>query len=187
MRERQRLDTAIAAVRRIERELDDNIGLIELGEAEGDSGVVGDAEAEIAQISEEVARRQVEMLLSGEADANDAYLEVHAGAGGTESQDWAEMLLRMYTRWAARHGFKVDVLEMHDGEEAGIKSATLQVKGESAYGWLKTESGVHRLVRISPFDSNARRHTSFASVWVYPMVDDSIDIQINESEVSVDT
>jgi peptide chain release factor 2 len=187
MRERQRLETAIAAVRQIERELDDNVGLIELGEAEGDSGVVSDAEAEIARLSEDVARRQIETLLSGEADGNDAYLEVHAGAGGTESQDWAEMLLRMYTRWAERHGFKVDLLEIHSGEEAGIKSATIQVKGENAYGWLKTESGVHRLVRISPFDSNARRHTSFASIWVYPVVDDSIDIQINESEVRTDT
>jgi peptide chain release factor 2 len=187
MRERQRLETAIAAVRQIERELDDNVGLIELGEAEGDSGVISDAEAEIARLSADVARRQIETLLSGEADGNDAYLEVHAGAGGTESQDWAEMLLRMYTRWAERHGFKVDLLEIHDGEEAGIKSATIQVKGESAYGWLKTESGVHRLVRISPFDSNARRHTSFASIWVYPVVDDSIDIQINESDVRTDT
>jgi peptide chain release factor 2 len=187
MRERQRLETAIAAVRQIERDLDDNVGLIELGEAEGDPGVVSDAEAEIARLSEDVARRQIETLLSGEADGNDAYLEVHAGAGGTESQDWAEMLLRMYTRWAERHGFKVDLLEIHEGEEAGIKSATIQVKGENAYGWLKTESGVHRLVRISPFDSNARRHTSFASIWVYPVVDDSIDIQINESDVRTDT
>jgi peptide chain release factor 2 len=187
MRERQRLETAIAAVRQIERELDDNVGLIELGEAEGDAGVVSDAEAEIARLSEDVARRQIETLLSGEADGNDAYLEVHAGAGGTESQDWAEMLLRMYTRWAERHGFKVDLLEIHEGEEAGIKSATIQVKGENAYGWLKTESGVHRLVRISPFDSNARRHTSFASIWVYPVVDDSIDIQINEGDVRTDT
>jgi peptide chain release factor 2 len=187
MRERQRLETAIAAVRQIERELDDNVGLIELGEAEGDAGVVSDAEAEIARLSEDVARRQIETLLSGEADGNDAYVEIHAGAGGTESQDWAEMLLRMYTRWAERHGFKVDLLEIHEGEEAGIKSATIQVKGENAYGWLKTESGVHRLVRISPFDSNARRHTSFASIWVYPVVDDSIDIQINEGDVRTDT
>ena len=134
-----------------------------------------------------MARRQVETLLSGEADANDAYLEIHAGAGGTESQDWAQMLLRMYTRWAERRGYKVEVLEIHDGEEAGIKSATILVKGENAYGWLKTESGVHRLVRISPFDSNARRHTSFASVWVYPVVDDSIEIEINESDVRIDT
>src|SRR5687768_11193971 len=168
MRERRRLDTAIAAVRETERELDDHIGLIELGEAEGDAGVVADAEAELARLARDVGRRQVEALLSGEADGNDAYLEIHAGAGGTESQDWAQMLFRMYTRWAERQGFKVETLEFHDGEEAGIKSATIQIKGENAYGWLKTESGVHRLVRISPFDSNARRHTSFASVWVYP-------------------
>jgi peptide chain release factor 2 len=187
MRERQHLDSAINAVRETERELADNIGLIELGEAEGDHSVVADAEAEVARLAKDVAHRQVETLLSGEADHNDAYLEIHAGAGGTESQDWAQMLLRMYTRWAERSGYKVDILEMHAGEEAGIKSATMQIKGESAYGWLKTESGVHRLVRISPFDSNARRHTSFASVWVYPVVDDSIDIAINESDVRTDT
>jgi peptide chain release factor 2 len=187
MRERQRLDAAIASVRKIERELLDNVGLIDLGEAEGDSSVVAEAEAEIERLSRDVARRQVETLLSGEADSNDSYLEIHAGAGGTESQDWAEMLLRMYTRWAERHGCKVEILDVHAGEEAGIKSATILVKGESAYGWLKTESGVHRLVRISPFDSNARRHTSFASVWVYPAVDDSIQIEINESDVRTDT
>jgi peptide chain release factor 2 len=187
MRERQHLEAAIAAVRGTERELADNLGLIELGEAEGDASVVAEAEAEIVRLSKEVALRQVETLLSGEADANDSYLEIHAGAGGTESQDWANMLLRMYTRWAERHGFKVELLEMHDGEEAGIKSATIIIKGENAYGWLKTESGVHRLVRISPYDSAARRHTSFASVWVYPVVDDSIEIDINEGEVRVDT
>jgi peptide chain release factor 2 len=187
MRERQRLDVAIAAVRRAERELADNLGLIDLGEAEGDAAVVAEAEAEIGKLAQEMARRQAEALLSGEADANDCYLEVHAGAGGTESQDWAQMLLRMYIRWAERRGYKVELLEEHAGEEAGIKSATVQVKGANAYGWLKTESGVHRLVRISPFDSNARRHTSFASVWVYPVVDDSIDIQINESDVRTDT
>ena len=187
MRERQHLDDAISSVLAAERELADNIGLIELGEAEGDAGVVAEAEAEIARLSQEMARRQVETLLSGEADGNDSYIEIHAGAGGTESQDWAAMLLRMYTRWAERRGYKVEVLEIHDGEEAGIKSATLLVKGENAYGWLKTESGVHRLVRISPFDSNARRHTSFASAWVYPVVDDSIKIEINESDVRTDT
>ncbi|MYZ47187.1 peptide chain release factor 2 [Propylenella binzhouense] len=187
MRERQKLDSAIGAVRAMERELDENIELIELGTEEGDETVVADAEGAIAELAQSAARRQVETLLSGEADGNDTYLEVHAGAGGTESQDWAEMLLRMYTRWAERRGYKVEVLEYHAGEEAGIKSATLLVKGENAYGWLKTESGVHRLVRISPYDSQARRHTSFASVWVYPVVDDSIDIQINESEVRVDT
>jgi peptide chain release factor 2 len=187
MRERRRLEAAIGAVRDTTRQLDDDIGLIELGEAEGDAGVVADAEADILRLWQDVARQQVETLLSGEADANDTYLEIHAGAGGTESQDWALMLFRMYTRWAERNGFKVEVLEMHDGEEAGIKSATLLVKGENAYGWLKTESGVHRLVRISPFDSAARRHTSFASVWVFPVVDDKIQIDINESDVRIDT
>ncbi len=187
MRERQRLDSAIAAVRETERDLDDNIGLIGPGEAEGDQSVVADAEAALAGLAREAARRQVETLLSGEADSNDAYLEIHAGAGGTESQDWAQMLFRMYARWAERQGFKVETLEFHDGEEAGIKSATVQITGANAYGWLKTESGVHRLVRISPFDSNARRHTSFASVWVYPVVDDSIQIDINESDVRIDT
>jgi len=187
MRERQRLDSSIGAVRETERELSDNLGLIELGEADGDTTIVADAEAEIARLAKDVGRRQIEMLLSGEADANDAYLEVHAGAGGTESQDWAQMLLRMYVRWAERSGFKVETLEFHAGEEAGIKSATILVKGENAYGWLKTESGVHRLVRISPFDSNARRHTSFASVWVYPVVDETIAIDIPDSEVRIDT
>jgi peptide chain release factor 2 len=187
MRERQHLDDAIGAVRKTERELDDNIGLIELGEAEADKGVVADAETEIGRLAKEMSRRQIETLLSGEADHNDAYLEIHAGAGGTESQDWALMLLRMYTRWAERRGCKVDVLEMQDGEQAGIKSATLLIKGHDAYGWLKTESGVHRLVRISPFDSNARRHTSFASVWVYPVVDDTIKIEINDGDVRTDT
>ncbi len=187
MRERQMLDDGINAVRSLSAALEDNVGLIELGEEEGDDGVVREAEAALKALSEDVAARQVETLLSGEADGNDTYLEVHAGAGGTESQDWAQMLLRMYTRWAERHGMKVEVLEMHDGEEAGIKSATLLIKGRNAYGWLKTESGVHRLVRISPFDSNARRHTSFASAWVYPVVDDTIEIDIPESEVRIDT
>jgi len=187
MRERQGLEDNIRAIGGLTRALDDNVGLIELGEEEGDVGVVAEAEAAIRSLSGEVKARQVETMLSGEADANDTYVEVHAGAGGTESQDWASMLLRMYTRWAERRRFKVEVLEIHDGEEAGIKSATLLVKGHNAYGWLKTESGVHRLVRISPFDSNARRHTSFASVWVYPVVDDTIDIDVNESEVRIDT
>jgi peptide chain release factor 2 len=187
MRERQDLDDGIRAVRGLTQALDDNVGLIELGEEEGDQSVVTEAEDAIRSLSGEVRARQIESMLSGEADANDTYLEVHAGAGGTESQDWASMLLRMYTRWAERRRFKVEVLEMHDGEEAGIKSATLLVKGHNAYGWLKTESGVHRLVRISPFDSNARRHTSFASVWVYPVIDDSIVIEIPDSEVRIDT
>ncbi|MCC2652574.1 MAG: peptide chain release factor 2 [Microvirga sp.] len=187
MRERQGLDDGIRAVKGLSQALEDNIGLIGLGEEEGDQSVVAEAEDAIRSLSGEVRARQIETMLSGEADANDTYVEVHAGAGGTESQDWASMLLRMYTRWAERRRFKVEVLEMHDGEEAGIKSATLLVKGHNAYGWLKTESGVHRLVRISPYDSNARRHTSFASVWVYPVIDDSIVIDIPDSEVRIDT
>jgi peptide chain release factor 2 len=187
MRERQQLESSIGAVEQIEKELADQIELIAMAEAEKDVGMVGEAEAALKTLAEDAARRQIESMLSGEADRNDAYVEVHAGAGGTESQDWALMLMRMYTRWAEQNGYKVEVLEVHDGEEAGIKSATLLVKGESAYGWLKTESGVHRLVRISPFDSNARRHTSFASVWVYPQVDDTIDIDINEGDVRTDT
>jgi len=187
MRERQGLDDGVKAVRELTRALEDNIGLIELGEEEGDQSVVEEAETSIRSMAGEVKARQIETMLSGEADSNDTYLEVHAGAGGTESQDWASMLLRMYTRWAERRRFKVEVLEVHDGEEAGIKSATILIKGHNAYGWLKTESGVHRLVRISPYDSNARRHTSFASTWVYPVVDDSIDIEVSESDVRIDT
>ena len=187
MRERQTLDDGIKAINGLTQSLNDNIELIELGDAEGDQSIVEEAETAIRSLSGEIKARQVESLLSGEADGNDAYLEVHAGAGGTESQDWASMLLRMYTRWAERRRFKVEVLEMHDGEEAGIKSATILVKGHNAYGWMKTESGVHRLVRISPYDSNARRHTSFASVWVYPVIDDTIDIQVSESDVRIDT
>jgi peptide chain release factor 2 len=187
MRERQSLDDSINGIRRLSRGLEENVELIAMGEEEGDQTIVEEAEAVLRSLKGEVAARQIETLLSGEADSNDTYLEVHAGAGGTESQDWASMLLRMYTRWAERRGFKVEVLEMHDGEEAGIKSATLQIKGQNAYGWLKTESGVHRLVRISPYDSNARRHTSFASVWVYPVVDDSIEIDVSESDVRIDT
>ena len=187
MRERQQLDDSITAIRGLTQALADNVELIELGEEEGDQAIVSEAEAAIRSLRGEIQARQVEALLSGEADANDTYLEVHAGAGGTESQDWANMLLRMYTRWAERRGFKVEVLEVHDGEEAGIKSATIHVKGHNAYGWLKTESGVHRLVRISPYDSNARRHTSFASIWIYPVIDDSIDIDVSESDVRIDT
>ena len=187
MRERQMLDEGINGVRSFERQLADNVELIELGEAEGDAEIIKDAEDALKALRTEAARRQVEAMLSGEADSNDTYLEVHSGAGGTESQDWANMLLRMYTRWAERSGYTVELLEIHDGEEAGIKSATLLVKGHNAYGWLKTESGVHRLVRISPYDSNARRHTSFSSIWVYPVVDDSIQIDINESDCRIDT
>jgi len=187
MQERTGLDDQLSALSRIEQELDDQVTLIELGEAEDDQKVVGESEEALRKLKSEVTRRELEALLSGEADANDCYLEVHAGAGGTESQDWANMLMRMYVRWAEQHGFKVDYLEETAGEAAGIKSATIEVKGRNAYGWLKTENGVHRLVRISPFDANARRHTSFASVQVYPVVDDRIKIDINESDVRVDT
>ncbi len=187
MRERQSLDDNITAIKNLEQSLEDNVGLIELGQEEGDEAVVKEAEAAIRGLEAEIAERELKTLLSGEADANDTYLEVHAGAGGTESQDWASMLLRMYTRWAEKHGMKAELLEVHAGEEAGIKSASLLIKGENAYGYLKTESGVHRLVRISPFDSNARRHTSFASVWVYPVVDDTIEIDVSEGDVRIDT
>jgi peptide chain release factor 2 len=187
MQERTSLADALDSVRRIERELSDQVELIELGEAEKDQSVIADAEARIAALRREVEARRFEALLSGEADGNDAYVEIHAGAGGTESQDWAEMLLRMYTRWAQAHGSKVNVVEESAGEGAGIKSATIEVKGNNAYGWLKTEAGVHRLVRISPYDANARRHTSFASVTVYPEIDDDIKIEIDENDVRVDT
>jgi peptide chain release factor 2 len=187
MQERTALEDQLGSISRIERELDDQLTMIELGEAESDQKVIGEAEAALKKLRADVARRELEALLSGEADSNDSYLEVHAGAGGTESQDWASMLLRMYTRWAEQHGFKVDWIEETGGEEAGIKSATIQVKGRNAYGWLKTENGVHRLVRISPFDSNARRHTSFASVNVYPVIDDRIEVDVKESDVRVDT
>jgi peptide chain release factor 2 len=186
MQERTSLEDQLGSIARIERELDDQLTMIELGGAENDQNVIGEAEAALKRLRADVARRELEALLSGEADPNDSYLEVHAGAGGTESQDWASMLLRMYTRWAEQHGFKVDWIEETGGEEAGIKSATIQVKGRNAYGWLKTEGGVHRLVRISPFDSNARRHTSFASVNVYPVIDDRINVEIKESDVRVD-
>ncbi|MGB8817456.1 MAG: peptide chain release factor 2 [Rhizobiaceae bacterium] len=187
MRERQELDDSITSVRKLEASLHDNVEMIGLGEEEGDQSIVAEAEEAIRAIAVEVRKRQVESLLSGEADKNDTFVEIHAGAGGTESQDWASMLLRMYTRWAERKRMKVELLEYHDGEEAGIKSATLLIKGHNAYGWLKTESGVHRLVRISPYDSNARRHTSFSSAWVYPVVDDSIEIDVKESDCRIDT
>src|SRR5246500_996000 len=187
MQERTALDEQLTALGGIDQELDDQVTLIELGEAENDQSVVTEAENALRALKAEVARRELEALLSGEADNNNTYLEVHAGAGGTESQDWASMLLRMSTRWAEQHGFKVDFIEETRGEEAGIKSTTIEIKGRNAYGWLKTENGVHRLVRISPFDSNARRHTSFASVTVYPVVDDRINIEIKEADVRVDT
>jgi len=187
MRERQQLDDGVNGVRELQQDLADNIELIELGEIEDDASVVSDAEEALRGLKDKVNKLQLQSLLSGEADGNDTYVEINSGAGGTESQDWASMLLRMYRRWAEQHGYKVEVLEYHDGEEAGIKSATLLIKGENAYGWMKTESGVHRLVRISPYDSNARRHTSFSSVWVYPVIDDSIEIEVNESDCRIDT
>ncbi|MGP0090621.1 MAG: peptide chain release factor 2 [Xanthobacteraceae bacterium] len=187
MQERTALEDQLTSIGRIEQDIADQTMMIELGEAEGDQKVVAEAEDALRRRRAEAARRELEALLSGEADPNDSYLEVHAGAGGTESQDWANMLLRMYVRWAEQHGFKVEYLEETPGEEAGLKSATIQIKGRNAFGWLKSESGVHRLVRISPFDSNARRHTSFASVDVYPVIDDRIDIDLKESDVRVDT
>ena len=187
MQERTRLENAINACRALETELTENVEMIELGEAESDSDIVAECEAALEALQQRAERMEVETLLSGEADANDAFIEVHAGAGGTESQDWASMLLRMYMRWAEKKGFKVTMIEQTDGDEAGIKSATVEIKGHTAYGWAKTESGVHRLVRISPFDSNARRHTSFASVWCYPVVDDAIDIDVSDADVRIDT
>ena len=187
MQERTRLENAINACRALETELTENVEMIELGEAESDSDIVAECEAALEALQQRAERMEVETLLSGEADTNDAFIEVHAGAGGTESQDWASMLLRMYMRWAEKKGFKVTMIEQTDGEEAGIKSATVEIKGHNAYGWAKTESGVHRLVRISPFDSNARRHTSFASVWCYPVVDDAIDIDVSDADVRIDT
>jgi peptide chain release factor 2 len=187
MRERQQIEAALSAFDRLSRDLDDNIALVALGEEEGDQSIVAEAETALSKLRQEAHTREVEALLSGEADANDTYVEIHAGAGGTESQDWAQMLMRMYVRWAEAHGYKVEFIGEHYGEEAGIKSGTILVKGANAYGWLKTESGVHRLVRISPFDSNARRHTSFASVSVYPAIDDTIEIEIDDKDVRIDT
>jgi peptide chain release factor 2 len=187
MRERQRLESSLGSYDRLSQELDDNIELVNLGEEEGDESVIAEAEKELRRLKQDAQTREIEALLSGEADGNDSYIEIHAGAGGTESQDWAQMLERMYVRWAEAHDYSVEIIGEHAGEEAGIKSATLLVKGPNAYGWLKTESGVHRLVRISPFDSNARRHTSFASIWVYPVVDDTIEIEIEDKDVRIDT
>jgi peptide chain release factor 2 len=187
MRERNQIASAMEGVRKLETEVADASELIELAEADGDVAMVSEAMASLRAAAAEAKRREIESLLSGEADANDCYIELNSGAGGTEAQDWAEMLMRMYMRWAEQHGYKVQLMEESEGEQAGIKSATLQISGPNAYGWLKTEGGVHRLVRISPFDSNARRQTSFASVWVYPVVDDSIEIDINEADLKVDT
>lgn len=187
MRERTRLGAAISGYRAIETELSDGIELIELGEAEGDDDVVADAESSIMELARKADRLRLESLLSGEADANDAFLEVHAGAGGTESQDWADMLVRMYARWAEARRYDVEWIEESPGEEAGIKSATIRVAGGNAFGWLKTESGVHRLVRISPFDASRRRHTSFASVGAYPVVDREISVEVEDKDLRIDT
>ncbi len=187
MRERNRLAEAIERQHRLERELADNVELAEMAEEEDDQETFDEAEQALIALKEQLARLQLESLLSGEADGNDCFLEIHAGAGGTESQDWAEMLLRMYVRWAERRGFKLEWIEESAGEEAGLKSVTVKVVGANAYGWLKTESGVHRLVRISPFDSQSRRHTSFASVWVYPVIDDSIEVAIEDKDLRIDT
>ncbi|WP_375273087.1 peptide chain release factor 2 [Sphingomonas sp.] len=187
MRERRRLDEAITATRDIEREMADTAELIEMADAEGDAEMADEGTQALKALATRAQGDKIKALLAGEADGNDSYVEINAGAGGTESQDWAEMLQRMYTRWAERRGMKVELIDYHAGEQAGIKSATLLLKGENAYGYAKTESGVHRLVRISPYDSSARRHTSFSSVWVYPVIDDSIDIEINDSELRIDT
>ena len=187
MRERRRLESAIGTVNEISAEMADAVEFVELGEMEDDETVVNDGLDSLANLAERADADKVQALLAGEADANDTYLEIHAGAGGTESQDWAEMLLRMYARWAERRGFKVETVEYQAGEQAGIKNATLLIKGENAYGYAKTESGVHRLVRISPYDSSARRHTSFSSVWVYPVIDDDIDIEVNPADLRIDT
>jgi peptide chain release factor 2 len=186
-REQKQLEASVNTVSQIASEMADAVEFVDMGEAEGDDAVVAEGLASLAALAERADADKVQALLSGEADANDTYIEIHAGAGGTESQDWAEMLMRMYARWAEKRGYKVETVEYQAGEQAGIKSATLLVKGENAYGYAKTESGVHRLVRISPYDSSARRHTSFSSVWVYPVIDDEVDIQINESDLKIDT
>lgn len=187
MRERTRLDAALAGYRRLERDFEDGLALAELAEEEDDDAASREAEVALSKTREEAGRREIESLLSGEADGNDCFLEVHAGAGGTESQDWAEMLLRMYVRWAERRGYAVEWIAESPGEEAGIKSAAIKVSGANAYGWLKTEGGVHRLVRISPFDAGARRHTSFASAWIYPVIDDAIAVEFSEKDLRIDT
>ena len=187
MRERNRLASAIDGVEKLEQEVADTSELIEMAEADGDAAMASEGIAALRAMANEAKRREIESLLSGEADGRDCYMEINAGAGGTEAQDWAEMLMRMYSRWAEARGSKIQLMEQSEGEQAGIKSATLQITGTNAYGWLKTEAGVHRLVRISPFDAAARRQTSFASVWVYPVVDDTIHIDIDPSDLRVDT
>ncbi len=187
MRERQHLEKSISTILSIQSELEDNVALIEMGEEENDTDIVSEAEKALQLLHKDLGKRQIDALLSGEMDSSNAFLEVHAGAGGTESQDWASMLLRMYTRWAEKNGYKVEIQSVADGEEAGIKGASILIRGENAFGWLKTESGVHRLVRISPYDSQARRHTSFSSVWIYPEIDDNIEIDIPEKDIRIDT
>ena len=187
MREKNQLERQIRAITSLQDEMTDAVGLIELGTAEGDDEIVAEAEATLTSLAAIAEQRQLESLLSGEADGNHCFVEIHAGAGGTEAQDWAQILVRMYSRWCDARGFKIEMIEESAGEEAGIKSVTMRVNGDTAYGWMKTESGVHRLVRISPFDSSARRHTSFASVWVYPVVDDNIEVEIEEKDLRIDT
>ena len=187
MRDRQQLLEAVGTYESISRDLSDNVELIEMGEAEGDKDIVTEAETALKALAEKAAAKELEALLDGEADGNDTYLEINAGAGGTESCDWASMLARMYVRWAEKKGYKVELQSESAGEEAGIKSATYKISGHNAYGWLKSESGVHRLVRISPFDSAAKRHTSFSSVWVYPVVDDNIEIEVAPNDIRIDT
>jgi peptide chain release factor 2 len=187
MRERTQLSTLVEGVRKTEQEYKDNVELAEMADAEGDQATLDEVQAALTVLRDEAKKRQFESLLSGEADLNNAFLEVHAGAGGTESQDWAEILLRMYTRWAEQHGYKVEWMEESQGEEAGLKSATVKIVGPNAFGWLKTETGVHRLVRISPYDSAGRRHTSFSSIYVYPEIDDSIEVEILDKDLRIDT
>ena len=187
MRERAALESAINGYLALERGLEENLELVEMAEAEEDEDVRAEAERALAELKDRAARLEIESLLAGEADANNCYVEVHAGAGGTESQDWAAMLVRMYFRWAEAKGYKIETIEESPGEEAGLKSCTLKIDGHNAYGWLKTETGVHRLVRISPFDSQARRHTSFSSVTVYPEIDDNIEVAIADKDLRVDT
>jgi len=187
MRERQHLETGINSINGLETEMNDSVELIEMGEEESDDEIIAEAEKAIRKLHKNLGKRQVETLLSGETDANDTYLEVHSGAGGTESQDWASMLLRMYIRWAEQQGYKVEIMSTSAGDEAGIKSATILIKGHNAYGYAKTESGVHRLVRISPFDSQSRRHTSFSSLWIYPVIDDNVEVEILDKDIRIDT
>ena len=187
MREKNRIERQLSVIDTLQLEMNDLVALLELGAAENDEEIVADAEASLSNLVCIAEKRQLESLFSGEADANHCFLEVHAGAGGTEAQDWALMLMRMYSRWSEARGFKIQLIEESAGEEAGIKSVTMRVEGENAYGWMKTESGVHRLVRISPYDSSARRHTSFASVWVYPVVDDNIEVEIEDKDLRIDT